>query len=234
VAGGSRGARGWWAAATALTVLAVAACTQPVPEQERTTDVDRDRARTLQAEPVLAGTTEPVQATPGRVLGEKLGWDRSEVDGVLYRRARTDAPPVPPAAQVQARVAKALRSLRDAGWVVLWTRCEVPPAGSAADGDTWVWDSSGYKVADGVSYGFTVRGEYHRAGNGAIGVRLLAPNHRDAANLFPDAPRGLAPAATCIEQPGVATATRSEGVELRVAERMSRPGADRPRDVRER
>lgn len=225
-------------AAGAAAALLLAGCPQ-APPRDVTTRVDRDRATFLRADPALAHPVDPLHVEVGRVLDDTLGWDRTSVGGTVYRRKLSDPPPVPAPEEFQGRVATALGSLRDGGWLPVWSRCQVPAArepGSrlGPESDWWVWEATGYKITDGVSYGFVLRAEYSRPGNGSVAVRLLAPNHRDPANLFPDAPAALPRGGSCIEHAGIAAATTADGVETRVSDRYSWPRSTRTRDPRER
>jgi hypothetical protein len=230
------------AALTVPTMLLLAGCPEPAPP-DVTTQVDRDRAAVLQADPMVAKAVGPVKTTVGRVIGNQIGWDRTQVDLVLYDRAATAPPPVPTPEQFQARVAAGLQALRAAGWRVIWTRCQAPQppqttprAGASATAspsapvsqtpsvsDWWVWTAYGYKIAGGVSYGFDLRAEYFHPGNGSVGLILRAPNHRDPANLFPDAPPALAAGTTCIEQPKTVLVTQSNGVQTWLSSGVSLP-----------
>jgi hypothetical protein len=57
--------------------LLLAGCPAP-PRGDTTTDVDRARADTLRAEPILSGAVRPPRVTTGTVLGGTQGWTRSE------------------------------------------------------------------------------------------------------------------------------------------------------------
>lgn len=224
--------------AGATVALLLAGCPQASPG-DATTRVDRDRAEFLRSDPVLARPVGPLHVEVGRVLDDTRGWDRTSVGGTVHQRKLADPPPVPAPEEFQGRVAATLSSLREGGWLPVWSRCQVPAPrepGSrlGPESDWWVWDASGYRIVDGVSYGFVLRAEFSRPGNGSVSVRLLAPNHRDPANLFPDEPPALPRGGSCIEHAGIAAATSADGVETRISDRYSWPRSTRARDPRER
>jgi len=191
---------------------------------ESTDDVDRARAATLRAEPILADALGPVRVTPGQVLSEELGWERPQVLAGLYARVGA-APPDASAAGARARMAAMLTGLRERGWSVLWASCNLSRSPSDPAKDSWRWSAYAYRVADGVSYWIGLRADVHPDGHGTIDAVLRAPHHRDPANLFADAPAGLPAGASCIERPVLSEASEQDGAPIELAATRLLPGA---------
>jgi hypothetical protein len=224
--------------------LLLAGCPGPI-RGASTDDVDRARAARLRAEPILADAVGPVRVTPGRVLSEELGWDRSEVRATVYSRSAGSAsaatPPAglspaatPPAgaaseilapADAETTLAGMVTGLRQRGWTVLWVSCTPPAGPTGRPDDTWRWQTYAYRVDDGVSYWASLLGNVQRDGAGYISVALRAPHHRDPANLFTDAPAGVRPGDTCIERPGLAETAEQDGVPIELSSRRDLPRA---------
>jgi hypothetical protein len=196
-------------------VVAAALLTSGCPSSsaDTTNDVDRQRAEVLRGEPIYATAERPPVVDPGWVTFGRHDWHRPNTTGALARwEAGDDA-----AADGERRTASALTALRDNGWTVLWARCtppvsisgSAPPAVRPSGGpkrvwspEGWTWHVVGYRVRDGVSYWFELYGVAVPAHSGTLDLYLVAPNHLDSADLFPDRPAGLPAGGTCIERPG--------------------------------
>jgi hypothetical protein len=202
---------------------------------DSTNGTDQHRLEVMRADPVLRAAKAAPSAYPGWVGGGTLGWHRSVLDATLDAWPRPAQPPGDPAADGLSRLRPILDTLRDSGWVVLWTRCAPPSAPAGTPGsppnldDKWAWESVGYRIADGVSYAYRLGGSSYTTGGGRIAIMLIAPNHRDPADLYPDRPDGLASGSTCIERPGAAPATPVEDGRFAM---MDQNGNDRPGHVR--
>jgi hypothetical protein len=169
------------------------------------------------------------------VLNETLGWDRTRVSAPLYVRKLDAPPPVPTPEQSERRMATVLGRLREEGWTVLWSSC-VPPDTGAGTGtgdpryDEWQWLAYGYRITGGVSYWFRLGTTAVRQGTVSLSIALLAPQHRDPADLFPERPTGLAAGATCVERPGLPAAPETEGTPLELGSRYALPHSSTQRD----
>jgi hypothetical protein len=205
----------------AFGAIAVLAGCQPGPT---TSDVDRRRADAVRADPVFRAAVHEPTVRVGKVLGEDLGWDRTEVSAVLYERQATDPPPVPSPAEFESRVEATLAGVRQQGWTVLWASCAPPPE-PGYPSSRWEWQAYGYRVADGVSYWLRLAGAAQRDGFARIDVLVRAPGARDRANLFADAPAGLPAGGTCVERPGVPGRPERDGAAIELAARRSLPKA---------
>ena len=186
-----------------------------------TTDVDRQRAGVLRADPVLALAAGQPSVTVGKLVHGDIGWDRTQVLATLSVHSPADPPPAP--RDVEARLAEAVRTLRQGGWTVLWAACEPPAPVTGGAGDTWRWHTFGYRVTDGVSYWFAVDGSIEHGGSGRTDLVLRAPHHRDPANVFADAPAGLPEGSTCVERPGIGETPERDGRPIQLAARGSVP-----------
>src|SRR5215212_3895996 len=137
-----------------LVVVGTAALLAGCPSggAPRTTDVDRERVETVRADPVFGAAVREPTVRLAKVLGEDLGWDRTEVSAILYERpAAGDPPPLPTPAEFETRVEVTLTNLRQQGWAVLWASCE-PPSDPGYPSSRWQWLTYAYRVADGVGY----------------------------------------------------------------------------------
>ena len=205
-------------------MLLLAGCPGSPPD-DGTTDVDRDRVRSLAAERVLADAGQPLRITAGRLLDGDRGWDRGQVAGVLVDDRASAGGSAPTRTAVGQRLVATFETLRQTGWTVLWARC-TPPAGDGY----WQWTAAGYKVSDGVSYGFRLEAELDQARGASASLLLLAPHHRDHDNLYPDAPQGPPVGSTCVERPASGATVAESGTRTVMSPTMSWPGRDQPPD----
>lgn len=170
--------------------------------------VDQERVELLRGDPVLAGALEPPDAYPGWEINDG-SWNRSEVSAPLGLW-RSPVPGGIAVAEAERRIAEILATVRNTGWTLLHARCA-----SGADG--WRWAVAGYKVVAGVGIWFHLVAEIWPDGKGSSSILLRAPNRRDDANPFADAPAGLAAGQSCIERPGVVEPSEEDGVYLELA-----------------
>jgi hypothetical protein len=218
-----------------LTMVSLAGCPEPTPDDVQTR-VDVDRATYLKAEPIFAKTDQPVEVQVGKVIGDTFGWDRTEVGARTYARDKTEPPPAPSLDDVHRRVVATLDGLRKSGWRLLYTKCDVPDLEGqnpelAAEAE-WTWIATGYKVAAGVSYSVYLHAVTNRTGVVSIDVVTRAPNHRDPADLFPDAPAGLARGENCAERATIGNRSESDGVDLSIGSQRSYPRSSHSADPR--
>jgi hypothetical protein len=204
--------RGWALAAAAVLTVA---CT--LPSCDSTNDVDRRRADVLRDEPLFRGLDPPAKVEVGWATAGPHDWRRPNAHGTLAAWP----PPTDPAAAARdgrARAAEALKALRDNGWVVMWTRCT---------GTTW--QALGYRIHDGASLGFELRGEATPGGTGGLYLYLVAPHHFDPDDLVPDRPAGRAAADTCVERPDEPTGTEEQGNYLKIEQHhVAKPANPNP------
>jgi len=197
---------------TALLLVALLAtgCPATAPAGTGSSPVDRLRAETMRADPLLSGVDAPVVSL-GRDYGDATGWDRGEVTGDRYRRAPGDPPPAPDFAAAAAHLAAAVAAARAAGWTVYHAACRPPAPHASTPGqpgyadpalDVYVWRVYAYRLVDRVSYWAFLELTAQRNGGAVLAVTLRAPNHRDPDDLFPDRPAALAAGGTCVESPG--------------------------------
>jgi len=186
--------------AAVLVPVLLAGCT--LPARDSTNDVDRRRAEVMRTDPAYAGAPTPPRVELGWASAGPHDWRRPNVS------ARLATWPAVPARQVRERAAQALADLRTGGWKVLWARCTPPlPAPVRYDGaappplgEAWTWLAVGYRIRDGVSYGFMLMATARPDADGWVKLDLVAPHHFDRSNLFPDEPAGLPPGGTCVER----------------------------------
>jgi hypothetical protein len=161
----------------------VAGCPAGGTAREGTTEVDRQRAAVLVADPLLAGA--PV--TPGDAYtGAYPGWHRT-------RGQRTITVPAAPdqAAAVRRAVTALVIQARTSDWQVFATRC-TPAA----------WSVHAYRQQDGWTADLQITARTAdrnpTVAAGEITVTLLAPYHLDPPELVGDpTPLGT----TCLDGP---------------------------------
>jgi hypothetical protein len=209
-----------------VLLFGVAGCGQePVAPNQNDVDTDRDRAAVLSADPVLMGAATPPAVHPGRVLDDKLGWDRTEVTGRLYEANRPTKPAV-----VEQQLAAKVALLRSGGWTIHWAMCLPPPdepmlgaspsppvtiPGEVTRSTGYQWLVFGYKITGGVSYWSMLVAKITDGGlDASVDVILRAPESRDPANLLTAAPKALDPAATCAEDGKDATTVEQAGTPI--------------------
>jgi hypothetical protein len=216
-----RGTRSWWILLAAAGVL-TAGCT--LPARNSTNEVDRHRAGILRDEPLFRTADTPPSVEVGWATAGPHDWRRPNAHGTVARW-QPAREPAAAARDGESRVARAVASLRENGWVVLWARC-TPPAAPLGqyepaptydsparnpDPDAWNWQAVGYRIHDGVSYWFELTGEAVPGGSGELYLDLVAPHHFDDSDLFPDRPAGLAVGDTCVERPGQSPGIEEDG-----------------------
>ena len=209
-------------------------------EQNTTTDTDRARLAALLREPVLTQASPRPSGRPGLLLDETTGWDRGQVDAVLYRAGSSSTE------QLRQQATTVLGRLRASGWRLLYAEC-VPPtladttgraeamrsvAGRRGYGlDGWNWTAYLYRSADGLSRWAALHAGLDGRGAGAVELTLRVPHQRDRAELFPERPAGLAAGASCLERTAEPAAVVRAGTPIELAARWVAPReAARPRD----
>jgi hypothetical protein len=166
------------------------ACT--LPSCDSTNDVDRRRADVMRDEPLFRTLDRPPYVEVGWATAGPHDWRRPNVSGTLASW-QPSSDPAAAALDGSTRAARALAALRENGWTVLWATCTAPDSAAGL-----TWRAVGYRIRDGVSYWFELRGEARSSG-GLLGLTLVAPHHFDPDDLFPDRPTGLAAGETCVE-----------------------------------
>ena len=205
----------------------------PPPPTDVTSDVDRQRAAILSADPVLKLAVAPPVVHPGVVHSDKLGWDRTEVTAPLYQTVGGSGPT---AAEVEREVTEATAALRAGGWKIHWEMCLPPPESDLngmvteepipvpiARAEGYEWLAGAYKISNGVSYWALVIGVLGD-GDAFVQILLRAPNARDDANLFRPEPDAVATDKTCAEDGVIGEQIEQAGVPTMIRDWWPFPG----------
>lgn len=222
-----------------LVVAGLAGCGGPPPPTDVTSDVDRERAAFLSADPILEQALSTPRVTPGLVHNEKLGWVRTEVTAQIFKTAGGSPTPE----SVEQEVARAAATLRRGGWLIHWEMCLPPPEINfmgmveedpipipVARAPGYEWLASGYKINNGVSYWVLLLGALGDDGEAVLEVLFRAPNARDAANLFDPEPVAVPVEQACAEDGRIGKDIEKAGTPTVMRDWWPFPAETRTRD----
>lgn len=186
--------------------LALTGCSQ-APDRERVTETDRQRLQAMLDEPIIRNSEQDISKQPGTLVTDdtvKRGFVTASIFSVYPDERRKPAPPE----LTKRRTAAAIGVLRDTGWTIASASCTVPQPDNPEN--SWNWETTAYKLVDGVSYWSNLTAAAVPSGLGVIDIALRAPNVDDPPGLLAQ-PAGLPAGSTCIEQPGLSKESIEQG-----------------------